>query len=98
MARVDEDRGLLPSVLDRLIDREPAVSTEPQARRSGRLADLKDAVRRDLQWLLNSRRTIVEIPPGLRELPNSLLAYGLPDFTHASLTTSDDRRSLLRLI
>ncbi|MBX6314113.1 MAG: type VI secretion system baseplate subunit TssE [Isosphaeraceae bacterium] len=98
MPRPDPDQGLLPSVLDRLIDHEPRVSTEPPASRYAQLARLKEAVKRDLEWLLNSRQIVVEIPPALRHLHGSLLTFGLPDFTHASLVKTDDREALRRAL
>ena len=48
MPRPDADQPLLPSVLDRLIDLEPRVSSEPPAARPRVLAQIKSAVRRDL--------------------------------------------------
>ena len=94
MERVRADLDLVPSVFDRLIDADPGVSTEPQVHRSVRLAQLKESVKRDLEWLLNTKRTVMEIPAGLRHLHASLLTFGLPDFTHASLNRADDKRAL----
>jgi type VI secretion system protein ImpF len=98
MARVQPDQDLVPSVFDRLIDREPGVSTEPAVRRSVRLAQLKESVKRDLEWLLNCKQPILAIPAELRHLRNSLLTFGLPDFTHSSLTRSDDQRLLQQTV
>jgi type VI secretion system protein ImpF len=97
MPRVDADQPLLPSVLDRLIDLEPKVSTEPQAARAHLLAQIKAAVKRDLEWLLNTKLTI-EVPDELPGLRASLLAFGLPDFTHSSLANSQDQTKLRRAI
>ena len=42
---------------------------------------LKSAVRRDLEWLLNSRR-IFDLPDeGLKEVNRSAYVYGLPDLS-----------------
>jgi type VI secretion system protein ImpF len=97
MPRIDADQPLLPSVLDRLIDREPKVSAEPQEARSRLLAQIKDAVKRDLEWLLNTKQT-AELPAGLARLRASLLAFGLPDFTHSSLSSNQDQAKLRRAI
>lgn len=97
MPRVDADQPLLPSVLDRLIDLEPKVATEPQAARSRLLAQIKAAVKRDLEWLLNTKLAI-EPPAGLPQLRASLLAFGLPDFTHSSLSNTQDQVTLRRAI
>jgi len=98
MARPDSEYELLPSVLDRLLDEDPRVKTEPQSGRSTTLARLKGSVKRDLEWLLNTKRMVLDIPPQLPHLRNSVLAYGLPDFTHTSLGTNDDQRELRRTI
>lgn len=98
MERVGAEQDLVPSVLDRLIDTEPGVSTEPKVNRAVRLAQLKEAVKRDLEWLLNTKRMAIEIPADLRHLHASLLTFGLPDFTHASLNRPDDTRALKQAV
>src|SRR5690349_4403102 len=98
MPRPDPDQGLLPSILDRLIDREPKVSTEPPAGRSQLLEQLKASVKRDLEWLLNTKQSIVKLPVGSGHLARSLLTYGVPDFTTASLTLSSDQDQVRRSI
>ena len=98
MTRPDSQQDLRPSVLDRLIDREPKVSTEPPASRSIHPAQLKELVKRDLEWLLNSKRDLVEPPEGLHHLDGSLLAYGLPDLSTSSLTNAEDQDRLRRSI
>src|SRR5690348_8460312 len=98
MPRPDPEQGLLPSILDRLIDREPKVSTEPPAGRAQLLEQLKESVKRDLEWLLNTKQSIVQLPAGAGHLARSLLSYGVPDFTTASLTLSRDQDQLRRAI
>jgi len=46
---------------------------------------IKDSVRRDLEWLLNSRRCPDDIPAGMTTLEQSLMSYGLPDITSLSI-------------
>jgi type VI secretion system protein ImpF len=94
MSRIDNEIRITPSVLDRLLDDRPDQTREPPASRQTSLRLLKDAVRRDLEWLLNTR-----LDPGVRsrELPEasrSLASYGLPDFTNADVHSSDGRDSL----
>lgn len=98
MARPDPEQALRLSVLDRLIDREPRAPAEPDSARAIRLPQIKEGLRRDLEWLLNTKRSLVRIPPGSRHLGQSLLAYGLPDFTDGSLEDGDMRRRLIRAI
>jgi type VI secretion system protein ImpF len=98
MARIDNEIRITPSVLDRLIDYEPEVSREPPASRSRSLRQLKQAIKRDLEWLLNSRQVAAELPPDLEELNRSLAAYGLADFTQLNVKTQADQNRLRRAI
>jgi type VI secretion system protein ImpF len=86
------------SVLDRLIDREPERNLEAPLTRAQSLRELKAALRRDLEWLLNSRRMIVPVPDSLKELQCSLFLYGLPDVSSLYLRSSVDQESLLKSI
>ena len=68
------------SILDRLLDHDPRVASEPvQSRITAR--QIKDAVIRDLENLLNTRRQILVPSPEYHEVHNSLYMYGLQDFT-----------------
>src|SRR5262249_29821668 len=60
--------------------------------------DLKHAVRRDLEALLNTRRRLLSWPPELGELNTSLVSYGLPDFTSAYLQAAQRPEAFLELI
>ena len=57
MARWEPEQTVTQSVLDRLIDREPASRSEAALTRAQSVRQLKVSLRRDLEWLLNSRRT-----------------------------------------
>jgi len=94
MSRFDNHIRITPSVLDRLIDYEPELSREPLASRSKSLRQLKDAVKRDLEQLLNTRQSGDWLPPDLKELNNSLAAYGLPDFTSFSVKSPSEQDRL----
>ncbi len=87
---------ITPSIVDRLIDFEPKISTEAPKSHSQSLRELKQSVRRDLEWLLNTRHTADKVPEGLEEVNRSLAIYGLPDFTGLSSKSLDDRKSLIR--
>ncbi len=69
------------SILDRLIDLEPRVSSEPVQNRVQGIGLIKNSVIQQLEHLLNTRRLIEEPVAELRELNKSLLLYGLKDFT-----------------
>src|SRR5436305_15195099 len=96
MPPVRSDQPLVPSVLDRLLDDDPATTAEPARNRSQLLRELKLSVRRDIESLLNARRRNVSIPSGLPELANSLLTYGIPDFSGTGPATDEQRDAFCR--
>jgi type VI secretion system protein ImpF len=99
MARIDSDVNIVPSILDRLLDDEPEISTEPASTRIKNLRSLERSVARDLEALLNSRQeTLQELPSEFKEVSRSLLTYGLPDFTSFSLLTQEDRSRIRRSV
>ncbi len=87
MARGDDVTVTQP-VLDRLIDREPHLAADPSTSRAASVRQLKASLRRDLEWLLNTRR-IAEGADTLEELTRSLFNYGLPDFTRFTDSARD---------
>ena len=62
------------------------------------LRELKLSVRRDLENLLNTRQCCVSWPEHLKELKQSLLNYGIPDLTGASLSSAKERDDLCRAL
>jgi type VI secretion system protein ImpF len=98
MPPIEPERGLMPSVLDRLLDDRPDVSTESPAQRGRGLRDLKISVRRDLEYLLNARCNFVEIPDDLVEARKSLLMFGLPDFSTFNLSSPAGRQKLIKIV
>ena len=98
MPRPDPDLAVTTSILDRLIDMTPDAGADPPANRSQSVRQLKASLRRDLEWLLNSRRNPDEAPETYEELFQSLYNYGLPDVTSMGLNSPRDKQRLLRLI
>jgi type VI secretion system protein ImpF len=96
MARTDNEVRVTNSVLDRLLDYEPEMTREAVASRSKSLRELKQSVRRDLEWLLNTRQVAGGVPSELKETINSVAAYGLPDFTHLSIDSVADQKFIKR--
>ncbi|HEX8089071.1 MAG TPA: type VI secretion system baseplate subunit TssE [Blastocatellia bacterium] len=94
MPKADNEIRIIPSVLDRLLDYEPEKSREPAASRSRGLLQVKDSVKRNLVWLLNTRYVPQEVPSDLKEVNESLAVYGLPDFSTASIKNPADRNRL----
>ncbi len=98
MARTDHEIRITPSILDRLLDYEPQMSREAPRSQAQSLADLKKSVKRDLEWLLNTRHTPIEIPETLDELNESLAVYGLPDLTSLSVKNPNEQNRLAKAI
>ncbi len=96
MSRLDHQIKITPSVLDRLLDYDPQTSTEAPRSQSQSLADLKISIKRDLEWLLNTRHNGVEIAETLEELNESLAVYGLPDLTSLSVNSSTEQSRLAK--
>jgi type VI secretion system protein ImpF len=87
--------GLTPSLLDRLIDPESAgtaIMTGYSAEKMYR------AVLRDLEDLLNTRRTAVGLPEALDEVSSSIVAYGLPDISSAEAGSTSSRQDVATAI
>ena len=76
---------LQPSLLDRLVDNEPATSQESRDRRVLSFAQLRSAVLRDLIWLLNTACQSAADIDGFREIEKSTLNYGVPSLTGRTL-------------
>ena len=93
-----QEQGVTPSVLDRLIDLDPNAGSDPFITRAQTIRNLKTSVRRDLEALLNTRRTPEPAGDELPEVRNSLYNYGLPDFTAMTIASTRDRGRLLRMI
>lgn len=98
MSRFDNEIRVTPSIIDRLIDLEPRLSEEAPKSRSTSLRELKQSVRRDLEWLLNSRCYIDHIDEHLEEIKKSVLFYGLPDFTGISAKNYLEQKRLTRAL
>ncbi len=85
--------GLRPaSVFDRLLDDAPDLMVEIPQTRAAHTRALTEAVRRDLEALLNARRRPTTPPASLPELRRSLFTYGMSDFVSANLITAEQRR------
>ena len=91
MPRKEVVQGLLPSILDRLIDPESAGTAimigydVPQMYR---------AVMRDLEELLNTRQTYRDMPQSLTEVRDSIMSYGLPDILSIEAVSTNQRAEI----
>ncbi len=83
---------LQPSLLDRLTDLQPDKSKESTSQQSMSQKAFKDAVIRDLGWLLNS--VALDVCVDMDDYPEarrSVINYGLPDLAGHTSSTIDVR-------
>ncbi len=102
MAELAPRERLQPSLLDRLTDDEPGQEVEARERRVMSMRSLREGVLRDLAWLLNTTN-LLSVTGGQRlpHLANSVLNYGMPDMSGASLAgmnTGDLERAIRQAI
>jgi type VI secretion system protein ImpF len=94
MAR-EPERTVQQSVLDRLLDDEHG-PLDGTMTRAESVQLLKASLRRDLEWLLNTRRTPQAPPAGCEAVQRSLYGYGLPDFSGRLRDAPDTALQLAR--
>jgi type VI secretion system protein ImpF len=95
MSRVDPQQGLMPSILDRLIDPDAGGTAW---RRGYGVEQMVEAVRRDLEDLLNTRQSHAGLPEGCAEVGRSVIGYGLPDLTSLNAITPEQRKEIGRIL
>jgi type VI secretion system protein ImpF len=87
-----------PSFLDRLMDAHGQAGGDHHVRQAS-LAQIKDNVARDLEALLNTRHGLdmaeLEAFPNIR---NSILSFGIADFSNQSLANPNHRQAICRSI
>ena len=98
MPSLDKEGPVTLSVLDRLIDEEPDRKQEPPLSRAQSLRELRAGLRRDLEWLFNTRRTIEEPVESMRELERSVYNYGVQDISSLYLQSARDQDFLSKSI
>ena len=98
MAKGELERTVQQSLLDRLTDDEPRLAADTPMTWAQSVRVFKASVRRDLEWLLNTRRTSELAPEHLTEVGRSLHHYGLADMTSLSKDSEGDRERLLRWV
>jgi type VI secretion system protein ImpF len=96
MAGRDTSGPVTLSVLDRLLDDDPKHSAEVPLSRPQSLRALKAGLKRDLEWLLNTRRTIDLPPAASRELLHSAYCYGFADISSRSVLSAEDQGDLVK--
>ena len=79
MARQKNEQLIVQSLLDRLTSYEDWPTT-----RNSTLAMYRDGIKRDVEWLLNSRRPYIANLESYEEASTSVLNFGLPDLNQFS--------------
>lgn len=97
MATQKVDRGIQLGLLDRLIDLEVDNRFDAPVTRAESLRQFRMAVKRDLEWLLNTTRMPIEVPESCGEVLHSVLFYGLPDVSSMPVHSGDERRLMRAL-
>ncbi|MGO7171281.1 type VI secretion system baseplate subunit TssE [Rhizobium leguminosarum] len=92
------DRVLARSILDRLIDEAPDRTVDPPMSFVDQVRDVREAIRRDLEALLNTRRCPATPPAALSELRDALVSYGVDGIVSANLMTDQAKLKLAQAI
>jgi len=97
--RTQPNSAVTLSVLDRLSDDDPrSPSAEAPLSRSESVRMLRNGVRRDLEWLLNTCRTPDEAGSSLPETESSVYNFGLPDFSSYAIASPKDQVRLVKVL
>jgi type VI secretion system protein ImpF len=89
LARVNTETLVTQSVLDRLMEVEDWPATRSQSTRF-----FRDALKRDLEWLMNTRQPPLPELAGYPAAKASVINYGLPDISSLGLSNAADHRTL----
>jgi type VI secretion system protein ImpF len=89
LARSNTETLVTQSILDRLMEVEEWPTTRTQSTRF-----FRDAVKRDLEWLLNTRQPPLPELAGYPGARASVINYGLPDISSLGLSNASDHRTL----
>lgn len=90
MPELTPQERLQPALLDRLTDDEPGNRQEPRERRVMSKSRLRQAVLRDLAWLLNATRIEWDDEfAGSPYVRRSVVNYGLPAFSGQTASAID---------
>lgn len=92
------EQPLRASVLDRLIDEDPSQTRDPAIDRRAEMTAMREALRRDLELLLNTRCPPHTPPPALTALTESIGTFGIDEFFTPGLATRAEREALARAL
>lgn len=90
MAELTQQERLQPSLLDRLTDEEPDKKLESRDKRVLSVRRLRECIKRDLAWLLNTGNLAdVQDLSAYPLVAESVLNYGMPDLTGITAVSTD---------
>ena len=92
MAKTKNESVVTQSLMERLITSETDDWTTSRAQS---LRTFRDALKRDVEWLLNTRRPPIDNIAKYPLAADSVLNYGLPDISSMGLNSTSDQRTLL---
>lgn len=89
------EKRLLAPVLDRLLESSRNMDMHQPHQV---LKQLREGVRRDLEYLFNTRFRCISAPESHEHLEDSNINYGLPDLSTVNLSSIDSRKRFCRNI
>jgi type VI secretion system protein ImpF len=90
MARSKTETLITQSLLDRLSDQEDWPS-----KREASMRMLRESIKRDVEWLLNTRKPFIPIVEEYEQASVSVINYGLPDLNVFQGSAERDHNALL---
>lgn len=98
MSRVEKNKKLRPSVLDRLFDDNPEQIIEARVDNHQLVKQMRMSIRRDLESLLNTRYYLIQPDSDLLEVEKSIFNYGLPDLATVNVMDVTRRNQFIKLL
>ena len=92
------ERVLSRSILDRLLDPSPDLLQDTPLSVVDQVREMREAIRRDLEALLNTRRCPTAPLGALAELKDARVSYGVEGIVSANLVTDESKLLLARAI
>jgi type VI secretion system protein ImpF len=93
VARANTEALVTQSVLDRLMDVDDWPATRAQS-----LRYFREALKRDVEWLLNTRRPPMENIGKFERARATMVNYGLSDITALGLSSASDQKRLRKAL
>lgn len=96
MAAKEDSIYMRGALFDRLVDNEPENQHVSASLKTLSVKELKDSIRREISWLLNTRCTFSQ--DALAGVERSVVDYGIPDFSCFFPDNNENRKKLTRAI